>query len=1066
MTTNKLSIIRYQTMQYKKIYLSLLLCLLGTVLLQAQKTTEKAWQTPLINSINREPMHAHFIPFISEYAAIEQSKKPVSEIFVLNEKNERRITLDGVWNFKWFKNPSECNDAEILKPASSDWKKINVPGSWELQGFDAPIYTDVAYPFPVNPPFVPEDYNPVGVYQRTFSIPSGWRNMDIFIDFEGVESAFFCWLNGKLVGYSEDSRLPAHFNISNLLKKGENSLVVKVFRYSDGSYLEDQDYWKYSGIERSVYVYARPKSRVKDFTLRSPLCNGYKDGQFETDIILHQPQKGQSVEVTLMDKFNVIKKFSKKIQSPTDTLVSFSEVLKDVKPWSTENPYLYQMVVTYRDRNNKQLESFCHQFGFRTIEIRNGLFLLNNKAITFKGVNRHEHDPEHGRTITIESMIRDIALMKQFNINAVRCSHYPNNPQWYSLCDMLGIYLIDEANIESHGMEHHKDRTLANYPDWELPFMERMARMVKRDKNFTSIVTWSLGNESGYGKNFETIYHWTKKYDPSRPVQYEGSRQEGLSDIYCPMYARIWRLREHVNQRRTRPLILCEYAHAMGNSVGNLQDYWDLIYKFDQLQGGFIWDWVDQTIKKQDEKGRDIWAYGGDLGFVGVPNDSNFCANGLILADRTLRPHIWEVKKVYQNILFEPVNFSADKIKVTNRFDFKTLDDYYYKWTVEANGEAIQSGTENFPEIDAGESATIQLSIKPFDSDNRDCFLKIEAFTKSETLLIPANHKVAIEQWEIPTDKKETRPENEKFADLTIEKSGNNITIASEKAFSATFSQETGTLNSLKQNEKELLIKGFTPNFWRALTDNDVANGTLARCGIWRDIEKDMQLEKFTIDDSDKQNIKISSIYKLPKQSSTIDMFYAVSASGEINVTMQFTPGTEPLPEMPRFGMYVILKPEYSTFSWFGRGPHENYSDRKTSALIGKYKAEVSELFHRYVRPQETGNRCDVRWLALQNASGEGVFVKGDKPLSVSAWNFTQDDIDYIPFDIERKHGGSIELKELVWLNIDNEQMGVGGDTTWGAQTHPEYTITPEPMSYSFTFSLIENESDLKRKTQ
>ncbi len=1057
-------------MLYKKIHIALMLCLLAATGLQAQTTAEKPWQTPLINSINREPMQAHFIPFISEKAAIEQSKKPLSEIFVLNKKNERRISLDGVWDFKWFKNPSECNDSEFLESAvaSSGWKKINVPGSWELQGFDAPIYTDVRYPFPANPPFVPEDYNPVGVYHRSFTIPAEWRTMDVFIDFEGVESAFYCWLNGKLVGYSEDSRLPAHFNISHLLKKGENSLVVKVFRYSDGSYLEDQDYWKYSGIERSVYVYALPKSRVKDFTLRSPLCNGYKDGLFETDLFLHHPQKGHSVEVTLMDGDGIIRKFRKKLGSPADTVVSFSEVIGEVKPWSAESPYLYNMVVTYRDKNNRQLESFCHPFGFRTIEIRNGLFLLNNKAITFKGVNRHEHDPEHGRTITIESMIEDIGLMKQFNINAVRCSHYPNNPQWYGLCDRLGLYVIDEANIESHGMEFHIDRTLADYPDWELPFMERMARMVKRDRNFTSIVTWSMGNESGYGKNFETLYHRTKAYDPSRPVQYEGSRQEGLSDIYCPMYARIWRLREHVNQRRTRSLILCEYAHAMGNSVGNLQDYWDLIYKFDQLQGAFIWDWVDQIIRSKDEKGRDIWAYGGDLGYVGVPNDSNFCANGLIAADRTLHPHIWEVKKVYQSILFEPVNFSSDKIRVTNRFDFKSLNDYYYKWRLEANGEAVQSGMADFPEILAGESAIIQLAIDAFEPDHREYFLRIEAFTQAESPLIPANHKVAIEQWAIDTPKMGIRPEaaDTKFSDLMVEKSADNITIRAEKAFSASFSPEKGTINSMKRKGKELLIKGFTPNFWRALTDNDVANGTLERCGIWRDIEAQMLLDNFTIDDADKQNITITSSYKLPRQSSTLNMLYAISASGEIKVTMQFIPGSEPLPEMPRFGMYLILAPEYRNFSWFGRGPHENYSDRKTSALIGKYKSDVSELFHRYIRPQETGNRCDVRWLALQNESGEGIFVKGDEPLSVSAWNFTQNDIDYVPFDIERKHGGSIELKELVWLNIDNAQMGVGGDNTWGAQVHPEYTITPEAMSYSFTISLLENELDFNSKTE
>lgn len=1052
--------------QLRKCYRLIGLFLFITVSLNGNHVnqgTKEIWQDPQVNSINRKPMTAHFVPFPSEASAIHQYNQPVEEIFRLNEQNERRRSLNGVWHFKWYKNPSACNDQEILHTDVhfSEQDRINVPGSWELQGYDAPIYTDVRYPFPANPPFVPGDYNPVGVYQRDFTVPADWKDLDIYIDFEGVESAFYCWLNGSLVGYSEDSRLPAHFNITRLLREGNNRLVVKVFRYSDGSYLEGQDYWRYSGIERNVYVYARPKSHVEDFRLTAGLTNDYKDGDFKVDFLIHQPRKGFSIDVSILEKGTKLASFHKILPSDTDSLLTLSKTFAAVHPWSAENPALYQMVVTYNDAKGNELESFVHLFGFRSVEMRNGLFLLNNKPIKLKGVNRHEHDPERGRTISTESMLEDIKLMKQFNINAVRCSHYPNNPEWYSLCTIFGIYLIDEANIESHGMEEHQDRTLANNPEWEKPFVERMSRMVKRDRNFTSVITWSLGNESGYGKHFETIYRWTKENDPSRPVQYEGSRREGVSDIYCPMYARIWSLREFVNQRRSRPLILCEYAHAMGNSVGNLQDYWDLIDQYEQLQGGFIWDWVDQTFLKKDEKGHSIWAYGGDMGYVGVPNDSNFCANGLVAADRSLHPHIWEVKKVYQNVQFQPLPFDSNAIRVTNRFYFTSLDHSYYRWALEADGEVIQSGEGAFPEIKAGTSAIIRLPIGPIDRDQREYFLKLEALTKKESLSLPADHIIAMEQFPfyIPEKKIADCPADDADS-LLITEEADEVSIRSSKGFGVAFTKSTGALNSLRYNDREFLIKGFTPDFWRPLTDNDVANGTLERCGIWKNVEEKMQLTHFSLNATDSRVVLIRTQYTLSQQDSFLEFLYQISSDGKIKVTMNFKPGKKPLPEMPGFGMYLILKKPYENFSWFGRGPHENYADRKSSAAIGLYHSTVAAQYHPYVRPQETGNKCDVRWFSLQDSQGEGIRFQGEEPLSVSVWNFTQEDIDYIPFTIQRKHGGSIEQKELIRVNIDHAQMGVGGDNTWGAQVHPEYTITPNPMSYSFFVCPTERMND------
>lgn len=1043
-------------------YTVLFSLLLGNASIQADNANKNnlPWQNAQVNSIHREPMYAHFLPFINEKSAMHQNALQAPECFALNTVSERRTTLDGTWKFLYSKTPDSCPDGFWkLGFNTQKWRDIQVPGSWELQGFDAPIYTDVSYPFTPTPPFVPTDYNPVGAYVREFTIPASWSGMDIFIDFEGVESAFYCWVNGELVGYSEDSRLPAHFNITKLLKKGKNKLSVQVFRYSDGSYLEDQDYWKYSGIERSVYLYARPKNRVKDFKLTAGLTNTCKDGNFNLEMKVSDPTRKYTVEVKLMDGNTTLFSHQESIKATSDTLFVLNQLIPNIKAWNAETPHLYTLVVnTYTEEKNI-LESFTHNFGFRTVEMHNGMILINNVPLKFKGVNRHEHDRFTGRTISIESMIQDIQLMKQFNFNAVRCSHYPNRPEWYSLCDRFGLYLIDEANIESHGMDHHKDKTLADNPDWELPFMERMERMVMRDRNFTSIITWSLGNESGYGKHFEILYHWTKKFDPTRPVQYEGAHKQGLSDIYCPMYGRIWWLREHVNQRQSRPLILCEYAHAMGNSVGNLQDYWDLIYKYDQLQGGFIWDWVDQTFEKKDDKGMKIAAYGGDMGFAGVPNDSNFCANGLVAADRSLHPHIWEVKKVYQYVHFAPVGFTPNVIRVKNWHDFIGLEGLTLRWIVEADGTTFDSGLMDFPLIPPHTTGDVTIPMKTILSDGREYFLKVEALTKQAAPLIPQGHVTAMEQWKLPSTPL-TQPNvpiapADSIGVLTTTRSTERITIENAN-FCVIFSTKDGEMVNLRYKGKEMLQEGLQPNFWRGLTDNDVANGTAIRCGTWRHAGKEKILQNLNVEKlSDEQSVLITACYNMKEQGSALQITYLIHPNNTIQVTMNFIPGTKTLPEIPRFGMRIVLLAQYDQMTWFGRGPHENYADRNASASIGRYQASVWEQYHPYVRAQETGNKCDVRWISLSNREGEGLLITGEQPLSISAWNFPQEDLEYRPFDVERRHGGSIQKKEMVWLNIDHRQMGVGGDNTWGAQVHPEYTITPEKQTYSFTIQPI-----------
>lgn len=1021
------------------------------------------WQNALVNEINREPMHAHFVPYTSEANMMAQRALPDEERFVANPRRERRMSLDGTWKFLYSKNNDLC-PKDFFKPDydTRRWKDITVPGSWELQGFDAPIYTDTRYPFPANPPFVPADYNPVGAYVRGFTVPSDWDGMDVFLDFEGVESAYYVWVNGKLAGYAEDSRLPSCFNVTKLLRKGDNTLAVKVFRYSDGSYLEGQDYWKYSGIERSVYLQARPKSRVEDFHMTSLLVNGYHDGQLDLDIKLKSPVKGEQTVVKVLDGGRTV--FEKKhiTASTADTLFNISHLFKSVKPWNAETPNTYLLVINTFDKKGKAKESFSHLFGFRTVEMRNGLQLINGKAIKFKGVNRHEHDPHTGRSITVASMVKDLRLMKQFNLNAVRNSHYPNNYPWYELCTKYGMYLIGEANLETHGMEDTKEGTLANNLDWELAFKQRMSRMIARDRNCTAIVTWSMGNESGYGKHFETLYDMTHQLDKTRPVQYEGGGYDGKSDIYCPMYARIWALRRHVIKRDARPLILCEYEHTMGNSGGNFGDYWDLIYKYDQLQGGFTWDWVDQTFAIKDSKGHDVWAFGGDMGFVGVVNDSTFCANGLVAADRSLHPHIYEIKKVIQYIGFEPVPFTANKVRITNHYDFITLDGYSLHWAVECDGQAIQQGTTDFPTILPGCKADIELPLKAVPADGREYFLTLRATTKQAAPLVPMGHEVANAQWKLPSDtvKQTVKPSE---GNLIITRNDDFIDLKSN-GFSISFSTKSGEITALQYGEKDLVKEGLQPNFWRPLVDNDVPNGHIERCSTWKNAGKEARLQSIDVK-KEGETAVVMAQFDMEKQASKLTMTYNIRPDGVVKVTMHFIPGSKPLNEMPKVGMRMVLPAEYDAMTWLGRGPHESYADRKSSALIGLYSASVWEQYHPYVRAQETANHCDTRWVALRNKDGEGILVTGDEPLSVSAWNFRIEDIDYVPFQIERRHGGGIEKKDLVWLNIDHQQMGVGGDNTWGAQVHSEYTITPNECSYSFTLQPLKAGENAAAKT-
>ena len=992
------------------------------------------WQDQHVNAIGREPMAAHFLPFSSEKAALANRALPAASRYAATD-GQRRVSLDGTWNFHYFRNDSLC-PADICRSRLRKPSSITVPGSWELQGFDAPIYTDTRYPFPADPPYVPADYNPVGVYQREFTVPADWKGLDVFLEFEGVESAYYVWVNDELVGYAEDSRLPSVFRINDRFKPGSNRLTVKVYRYSDGSYLEGQDYWKYSGIERPVYLTARPATRVSDFRLDAPLVNGYRDGDLSLELRMRRPQAGQRVDVSLSKDGKTLWTASHSVASPADSVFAFSHLVKDALPWNAENPETYLLTVTHRDAQGRDIESFTHPFGFRTVEMHGGRQLVNGRAVLFKGVNRHEHDPHTGRTISVASMLDDIRLMKLNNINAVRNCHYPNHWQWYELCTEYGLYMVDEANIESHGMEAHPDGTLANTEGWDIPFLERMSRMMARDRNFSCIVTWSMGNESGYGRHFEMLYDYAHATDPSRPVQYEGGGYNARSDIYCPMYARPWALYRHVNQRDARPLILCEYAHAMGNSVGNLRGYWDLIYKYDQLQGGFIWDWVDQAFARKDDAGRPIWAFGGDLGFVGVVNDSNFCVNGLVDASRIPHPHLAEVRKVLQYIDFRPVSFRPNEVEIENRHDFASLDRYRLTWELLRDGDVVRQGELPMPALKPGETARVAV---PYGdtTDGAEYFLTLRALTKDDAPMVPAGHIAAYAQF--PLNEVTKRPDPSL---LTLDSS----------ACTSDFVLRPSDL-SLRTSDFALRTSdlSLTPSFWRPLTDNDIPNGHLDRCGVWKTAAQELETvstEKTTLPDG-RETTTVTQ--RNPKLDLTVQTVYTPAADGSLHVEMRFIPGKVELPELPKLGMTLTLPGQYDNMEWYGRGPGESYPDRCESQLIGRWKSTVWDQYHPYVRAQETGNHCDVRWMAFRDKDGRGLLVVPDAPLNMGAWKFPASDIDYVPAAIERRHGGSIVPRDMVTVNIDSRMMGVGGDNTWGAQVHPEFTVSPVAQSFSFT---------------
>ncbi|BFT71198.1 glycoside hydrolase family 2 TIM barrel-domain containing protein [Paenibacillus sp. P36] len=1024
---------------------------------------------PQIFQLNRLEAHATLMPYRSEAEALAG----------VREASDFYQTLNGTWKFHFAEN-AEGRPQEFYKNGYdySGWSDIAVPSHWQLQGFDFPQYTNIIYPWvgheEVKPPYAPVKYNPVGSYSRSFTIPASWAEQPVYLSFQGVESAFYVWVNGDFVGFSQDSFTPAEFDITPYLVEGENKLAVEVYRWSDASWLEDQDFWRLSGIFRDVYLYATPVAHIADFKVLTDLDNTFKNAELRIQAkVTNYDALGTGthrVEAVLYDSEQ-----KPLWSSPLSAAVELSGSLKqDVELsvkvenpelWSAEKPNLYTLVLSLKDEKGTLLETESCKVGFRKFEIHDGLMKINGERIVFKGVNRHEFDTDRGRSVDNDSMIADILLMKRFNINAVRTSHYPNNARWYELCDEFGLYVIDETNLETHGswsyaQEEEGDTVPGSKPEWTAAVLDRANSMMQRDKNHPSIVIWSLGNESWGGDNFIKMHDFLREADPSRIVHYEGifhcRDSEAASDIESQMYSKIDKIEEYANNKPKKPFILCEYSHAMGNSCGNLFKYWELFEKYPVLQGGFIWDWIDQSIRTTTPDGVTYQAYGGDFG--DTPNDGNFCGNGLIFADRTPSPKIYEVKKCYQNVKITPVDLAKGQVAVTNQFLFTDLNEFNWTWTIERNGVAVGEAKSGQFTVTPGETATIELELDAYEaaSPSDEYVLTISLQLEADTLWAPKGHEVAWEQFLLPVRQAwahvdfvahaESAAAVSELDAVQIAATNDSIMLKGSN-FSLQFQAATGNITSYLYEGTELFLTGPAPNFWRAYTDNDRGNKHHIRCAPWQEAGSGRTLQSLQAKSGRDGRAEVHVYYELATTpASTVKLVYTASPNGEVEVRMELVPGAN-LPEIPEIGMMFELDYAFQQLSWYGRGPHENHWDRATGAKLALHSGTVQEQFVPYLRPQECGNKTDVRWATLTDNTSRGLRITGLPTVELNA-------LPYSPSELEaHDHPYKLPVSEKVVLRVNYKQMGVGGDDSWGARTHPEFTLfANRTYAYSFSF--------------
>ena len=1025
----------------------------------AQKSEELLpdWENQQVIGINKEPPMYSFQHYPNRPSALADSTLTVHTPYYKS--------LDGMWKFHWSKNPAE-RPKDFYKMSYNDrkWAAIQVPGDWQLEGYGKPIYLNFHYPFhpvyPAHPPLIPQDNDPVGSYIKTFTVPGNWKGRKVFIHFGGVKSAFYIWLNGGKVGYSEGSMTPAVFNLTPFLKKGKNRLAVEVFRWSDGSYLEDQDMWRFSGIFRPVYLYSTPPEHLEDFFVRSSLDDKYENGLMHITAKVRNSSNNNlppaEVDAYLYGQGGKLignspiahAKTLTDIPAGTDGIAELYAKVPHPKKWTAETPNLYTVVLVLKGHEGKVLDVARTTTGFRNIRIKDGMFLVNGIPIKLKGVDFHDHDPFHGRALDLKWIEKDVKLMKQDNINAVRMSHYPHDPRYYYLFDKYGIYVIDETNLESHGMSFRKDLLPGSDPLWTNACVDRIARMIARDKNHPSVIIWSLGNEAGYGENFKLMAAYARAVDPSRPIHY--SQMNQIADIVSYAYPTPQALQAMaMNPKITKPIFLKEYDHSMGNSTGELATYWNLINHYKNLLGGCIWDWVDQGLYKKDAKGKMFWAYGGDYG--DVPNNANFNINGIVSPDRKPHPAYYEVKHVYQYVMFQatPGDLAKGRVIIQNHYFFTNLGNYSLRWELAQNGKVIQTGEIDTLTTKPNTTTRVHLPIKkPSLKAGSEYWLNLQVVLKHNEYWAPKGFTVAWDQFKMPWATAPA-PKLGKTNDhpVKISRSG-NLVILSGKPFKITINKQTGALQSYNWNGIQLISGPLKPNFWRDPTDDDRA-GWKGELNAWKNAGDMRKVTSFNLHIGPGKTIVVNVKGTLPVGKSIWKLKYTIYENGVVKVEETLIPiGLVPL-YIPKVGMTLRIPKQFGMMTWYGRGPQENYVDRQTGAMVGIYSGLVDTLWTDYVRPQENGNRDGVRWVRFTNPKGIGLMAIGAPTLSVSAWPYSLQDLE------KATHIDDLPVRNYITVNLDDKQMGVGGTNTWSSKARalPQYRL-PTDQQYYYAFYL------------
>ena len=1011
------------------------------------------WKNPEINAVNRAPMHTNYFAYSSSEEAAKADK----------ENSSNFMTLNGIWKFNWVKN-ADARPTDFYRTDYNDkgWGQMKVPGVWEMNGYGDPIYVNVGYAwrsqYKNNPPYVPIENNHVGSYRKEIIIPAEWSEKEIFAHFGSVTSNMYLWVNGKYVGYSEDSKLEAEFNLTKYLKPGKNLIAFQVFRWCDGTYLEDQDFFRYSGVGRNCYLYSRNKKYIQDIRVTPDLDSNYTNGTLNVALNLNG---SGTVELNLTDPAG------KSVATAQVNGNGQKSVVMDVsnpEKWTAETPNLYTLTATLKNGSNT-LEVIPVKVGFRKIELKGGQILVNGQPVLFKGADRHEMDPDGGYVVSRERMLQDILRMKQLNINAVRTCHYPDDNLWYDLCDQYGIYVVAEANIESHGMGYGKE-TLAKNPSYKKAHMERNQRNVQRGYNHPSIIFWSLGNEAGYGPNFEQCYTWIKNEDKTRAVQYEQAGTNEFTDIFCPMYYDYDACKKYSEGNIDKPLIQCEYAHAMGNSQGGFKEYWDLIRKYPKYQGGFIWDFVDQSNHWKNKDGIDIYGYGGDFNKYDA-SDNNFNDNGLISPDRRPNPHAHEVGYFYQSIWTTPGDLSKGEIKVYNENFFRDLSAYYMEWQLLANGEVMQTGVVQDLNVAPQQTATLKLNLNTEKvCPCKELLLNVTYKLKAAETLMPAGSTVAYDQLTIrPYTAKALELKNQKASNLdivvpVIKDNDHNYLIVEGENFIIEFNKHNGYLSRYEADGMQLLNPGaqLTPNFWRAPTDNDYGAGLQHRYAVWKNPGLKLTSLKQSIEN---EQAIVQAEYEMKAVKGKLFLTYVINNEGAVKVTQKMEAGKEEkVSDMFRFGMQMQMPENFNEVEYYGRGPVENYADRNHSTLIGKYRQTVAEQFYPYIRPQGTGTKTDLRWWRVLNISGNGLQFVGDAPFSASALNYSIESLDD-GVQKDQRHSPEVAKAPFTNLCIDKVQMGLGCVNSWGTLPLEKYRVPYQDYEFSFILTPVRHKVNM-----